>query len=84
MASVNLFSLWFLLQIAISRLQFVKTEKTKMEQKKELEEQDKVRLMKEKDHRFAHVLIETFADDVVESSSNNEKYLNEKFKSFCK
>ncbi|KAK9143744.1 hypothetical protein Syun_013144 [Stephania yunnanensis] len=44
-------------QIAMSRLQLVKdlkknqeTEKTKMEQKKELEEQDKVRLMKEKDH----------------------------------
>ncbi|KAK9103627.1 hypothetical protein Sjap_020881 [Stephania japonica] len=37
-------------QIAMSRLQVVKTEKTKMEQKKELEEQDKVRLMKEKDH----------------------------------
>ncbi|KAK9142970.1 hypothetical protein Syun_012370 [Stephania yunnanensis] len=35
--------LFFCSDIAMSRLQLVKTEKTKMEQKKELEEQDKVR-----------------------------------------
>ncbi|KAF8369925.1 hypothetical protein HHK36_032044 [Tetracentron sinense] len=37
-------------QTVINQLQQIKTEKTKIEEKKKLEEQDVIRLMKEKDH----------------------------------